>query len=997
MDCQYNRTSTISHNSALDNTAISIDQHLDNTTESLITQDSPFTTSTTGALLISLKTEPMPRKETGPALLFERKSPKPSESGDNDNQATYMDSSGTNNNEVDINNTNTLVERRRGTCLYLEPSFCSAVETAAIASAAIPDKRSFVTPIKQQQQQQQQQKKTQHYYQPKQSRHSILAQIERQNALLEKDPKSICIQSNELRGHYSTVQQLVTDYQPLLYSPPLSNNNSDDDDLSDSGSDHWQQQQQIMDWAFWQAVIQDPIHVAKKKHLLSIKVVRAGIPSHARGLIWQAICQSDCLHLETAYGQLCQDRSPHERIIQRDLTRTYPTIDMFKQENGPGQQAMCRVLVAYSLYDAHVGYCQGLAFLVGPLLMNMPEPQAFCVFVRMMETYEMRSMFTLDMEGLQLRLYQFSCLLEEHLPNLAAHFNKHSIHAAMYASQWFLTLFAYVFPMELVTRIYDILFVEGAAETMMRVAIAMLQRSEHTILAETELEDLLDCVTTKKLCAPYAENWSEAILDAMALSNKITRPKLEHLENQYAQQGQQEKKKTEQVLASRLGSFWRRKSTRSKDTSSSSSLERSLSDGGGKGSRSTGNKRNIGAKLNRNFTRNSMQEVNESYSSRMAPPTPMTATIGTLPKSTGTMEQHDDVTEELLQALDQLRKEHSRTIDELFETRMDKNDVESERDALKMTIMELERRYQTSSTMPLDTTATTSTMFNTCTATYESNTNNISSDAMFIDFTPPTLPLPLTKNDGTLLTTNNEHLSESAPETMPSKNMITRTYSNGSSSTCRSNGKSNSDTSEGDFSETLTSSFKTTATTTTTTTTTTEDTEGDVLRTELVRVKVNHFESQQQCERLTHEVEDLQARLEMVNEGQLALVDKLVAMKSEMDELLMDKKRRQDKWVALVQENSRLGQQQHVQRLMEQVSTLEASLAATKVRLAECESAKGQPPRKNGNPDEDHDALMTMDTTSDKTMGNNGIGRSASLYGRMWHVISPKSQSFRTS
>jgi hypothetical protein len=75
--------------------------------------------------------------------------------------------------------------------------------------------------------------------------------------------------------------------------------------------------------------------------------------------------------LETVYGQLCKDHSPHERVIKRDLTRTFPNVDMFKQENGPGQLALCRILVAYSLYDAHVGYCQGLAFLVGPLLMNV--------------------------------------------------------------------------------------------------------------------------------------------------------------------------------------------------------------------------------------------------------------------------------------------------------------------------------------------------------------------------------------------------------------------------------------------------------------------------------------------------------------------------------------------------------------------------------------------------------------------------------------------------
>lgn len=61
----------------------------------------------------------------------------------------------------------------------------------------------------------------------------------------------------------------------------------------------------------------------------------------------------------------------YERIIQRDLARTFPSVDMFKQEGGDGQQALERVLKAYSLYDSHVGYCQGLAFLVGPLLMNV--------------------------------------------------------------------------------------------------------------------------------------------------------------------------------------------------------------------------------------------------------------------------------------------------------------------------------------------------------------------------------------------------------------------------------------------------------------------------------------------------------------------------------------------------------------------------------------------------------------------------------------------------
>lgn len=129
-----------------------------------------------------------------------------------------------------------------------------------------------------------------------------------------------------------------------------------------------------IDWEFWTALTEDFSAVALKlPHLVSAKL-RAGIPPKVRGVIWQAMSQSASLNLETVYGQLVVEHSPYERIIQRDLARTFPGIEMFKQEGGTGQQALERVLKAYSLYDSLVGYCQGLAFLVGPLLLNVRSP-----------------------------------------------------------------------------------------------------------------------------------------------------------------------------------------------------------------------------------------------------------------------------------------------------------------------------------------------------------------------------------------------------------------------------------------------------------------------------------------------------------------------------------------------------------------------------------------------------------------------------------------------
>ena len=184
-----------------------------------------------------------------------------------------------------------------------------------------------------------------------------MAQIERQNALLDEDPKSVCIQSNELKAHLSTMQNLVSEQQQET-STTLA---TKDDNKSNND----------IDWEFWTALTEDFGAVALKlPHLLSAKL-KAGIPDKVRGVIWQAMTSSASLNLETLYGQLTDEHSPYERIIQRDLARTFPNVDMFKQEGGDGQQKLMRVLKAYSLYDAHVGYCQGLAFLVGPLLMNV--------------------------------------------------------------------------------------------------------------------------------------------------------------------------------------------------------------------------------------------------------------------------------------------------------------------------------------------------------------------------------------------------------------------------------------------------------------------------------------------------------------------------------------------------------------------------------------------------------------------------------------------------
>lgn len=51
--------------------------------------------------------------------------------------------------------------------------------------------------------------------------------------------------------------------------------------------------------------------------------------------------------------------------------RTFPGHPYFSPQLGPGQLALFNLLKAYSLLDKEVGYCQGLSFVAGVLLMHV--------------------------------------------------------------------------------------------------------------------------------------------------------------------------------------------------------------------------------------------------------------------------------------------------------------------------------------------------------------------------------------------------------------------------------------------------------------------------------------------------------------------------------------------------------------------------------------------------------------------------------------------------
>ncbi|XP_042784180.1 EVI5-like protein isoform X3 [Panthera leo] len=348
----------------------------------------------------------------------------------------------------------------------------------------------------------------------------LLAKLEEQNRLLEADSKSMRSMNGSRRNSGSS----------LVSSSSASSN------LSHLEEDTW---------ILWGRIANEWEEWRRRKEKLLKELIRKGIPHHFRAIVWQLLCSATDMPVKNQYSELLKMSSPCEKLIRRDIARTYPEHEFFKGQDSLGQEVLFNVMKAYSLVDREVGYCQGSAFIVGLLLMQMPEEEAFCVFVRLMQEYRLRELFKPSMAELGLCIYQFESMLQEQLPDLNTHFRSQSFHTSMYASSWFLTLFLTTFPLPVATRVFDIFMYEGL-EIVFRVGLALLQVNQ-TELMQLDMEGMSQYF---QRVIPHQFDSCPDKLILKAYQVKYNPKKMKRLEKEYA--AMKSKEMEEQIEIKRL-------------------------------------------------------------------------------------------------------------------------------------------------------------------------------------------------------------------------------------------------------------------------------------------------------------------------------------------------------------------------------------------------------------------------------------------------------------
>lgn len=307
--------------------------------------------------------------------------------------------------------------------------------------------------------------------------------------------------------------------------------------------------------------------------------IRKGIPDSMRAAVWPRL--AGALELMKApassssspaaaktgpgvYARYAHLPSKEQDTIARDIARTFPHHVLFRDQNpsgdpagigegigigsagqgkakgeereeqsSQGRNSLFNVLKAYSLHDEQTGYCQGMGFPAGLFLMYLTEEEAFWMLhcIARGERYLFAGLWSPGFPLLFQCFYQHAALLKKHCPKLAAHLlaQEPPIVPELYATHWFMTLFSYNLPFDVVLRVWDILLAEGP-KIIFRLAIFFCRALEKEILRERDFAAIMDQL--KNIHTHPMMDDPDAVIQG-ALDIPLTNADLSKLANRY--------------------------------------------------------------------------------------------------------------------------------------------------------------------------------------------------------------------------------------------------------------------------------------------------------------------------------------------------------------------------------------------------------------------------------------------------------------------------------
>ncbi|XP_038557125.1 growth hormone-regulated TBC protein 1-A isoform X1 [Micropterus salmoides] len=280
----------------------------------------------------------------------------------------------------------------------------------------------------------------------------------------------------------------------------------------------------------WSKLLKGKSKVQKNVKLK--RYVRKGIPNEHRALIWMAASGAqDQLEKNPGYYQSLLGAQHDPKLVETictDLNRTFPDNIQFRKTSNPClQKPLYSVLLAYGHHNPTVGYCQGMNFIAGYLLIiTKDEEKSFwlmdALLGRILPDY-----YSPAMLGLKTDQEVLGELVKVKFPGVWQTMVDHNVMWTLVVSRWFICLYIDVLPVETVLRIWDCLFYEGS-KILFRVALTLIHHNQALIQQAQSLPDV--CQNFKQIThGPFVDECHTFMQKIFAEPGSLSRATLTKL------------------------------------------------------------------------------------------------------------------------------------------------------------------------------------------------------------------------------------------------------------------------------------------------------------------------------------------------------------------------------------------------------------------------------------------------------------------------------------
>ena len=279
----------------------------------------------------------------------------------------------------------------------------------------------------------------------------------------------------------------------------------------------------------WNYMIENYQEFITKKFNKLKERTRKGVPDSLRSYVWQLFAEKDKYYEKDIFQKLESIKIKEEldTVIIKDLDRTYPNCQLFKDKYGNGQRKLYKVLSNYSKYNTATGYVQGMGFIAAVFLTYMDEESSFFMLHSLMKKYELEGFYLPGFPELKKTFYILLNLEKKFIPKIYELFKKEGMIPSMYASEWFICLFSRNLEFQNLVRIFDVFLLEGY-KVIYRFSLAFLKLKENEFLKGKD--GLASIMQTINQCL---ENVDIENLFKIAFGFSLSRKDLDKLGKEY--------------------------------------------------------------------------------------------------------------------------------------------------------------------------------------------------------------------------------------------------------------------------------------------------------------------------------------------------------------------------------------------------------------------------------------------------------------------------------